>query len=413
MTPAILPGLTPLRGIAALHVFWLHYSTQLFPSTGGGGLLLVTNGRLAVEFFFMLSGIVLAHAYFERFSSGVDRLGWLDFMANRLARVWPLAAAMAVLSLGLFVATTFWAEGWSDPISLIPKTGRMSWAELLSLVTLTSGFLENVRWNYPQWSITAEMIGYLLAPFAIAAVARVKRRHLWWIAALGLSPHLVLDLVSLAFRMAPDSVLHLALFDRSIAIGGPAGGILRIHSGIGIAGRCIGLTVTGVALYRLWCCGSLELLQRSLHLPAALAVLLATLTLPRPDTLILLAMLWTIAAAMVAQGRVASLMNARPLVWLGDISFSIYLLHAPLQLAVKNMAAAAGVRLHTLDGRLALALLLASTVVVIGLSHLTWRWIEIPARRGLRSAWQQFRSRSAASSRFSLVPDHRNPFHGV
>jgi peptidoglycan/LPS O-acetylase OafA/YrhL len=414
MTPAILPGLTPLRGIAALHVFGLHYSTQVFPSTGGGDILLVTNGRLAVEFFFILSGIVLAHAYFERFAEGIDRARWVDFMVNRLARIWPLAAATAALSLGLFLLTRWWAEGWSNPFGLIPLTGRQSWVELLSLVTLTSGFLDNVRWNYPQWSITAEMIGYLLAPFAIAAVAKAQRRHLWWIAALGLLPHIALDVLSQAIRMAPENVLRLSLLDWSIAIGGPAGGIFRIHSGIGIAARCIGLMVTGVALYRLWRCGSLDRLQHPLHLLAALTVLAATLTLPRPDTLILLAMLWTIAAAMVARGRAASLLNARPLVRLGDISFSIYLLHAPLQLALKNVATAMDMRLHTLDTTAAVALLALSTVVVVGFSHVTWRWIEIPARRRLRTAWQRHRAqRRTVSWHAGLAPARINPHHGA
>lgn len=414
MTPAILPGLTPLRGIAALHVFWLHYSIQVFPSTGGGDLLLVTNGRLAVEFFFILSGIVLAHAYFERFAEGIDRAGWVDFMVNRLARIWPLAAATAALSLGLFLLTRWWAEGWSNPFGLIPLTGRQSWVELLSLVTLTSGFLDNVRWNYPQWSITAEMIGYLLAPFAIAAVAKVERRHLWWIAAIGLLPHFALDLLSQAIRMAPDNVLRLTLLEWPVAVGGPAGGNFRIHSGIGIAARCIGLMVTGVALYRLWRCGALDRLKHPLHLVAAVTVLVFTLTLPRPDTLILLAMLWTIAAAMVARGRAASFLNARPLVWLGEISFSIYLLHAPLQLALKNVATTMSIRLHAIDATVALALLALSTLVVIGLSHLTWRWIEIPARRRLRTAWQRHRTLSGAAPwHAGVVPGRSTSLHGA
>jgi peptidoglycan/LPS O-acetylase OafA/YrhL len=414
MRPVILPGLTPLRGIAALHVFWLHYSTQVFPATGGGDVLLVTNGRLAVEFFFILSGIVLAHAYGDRFSQGVDPAGWLDFMVNRLARIWPLAAAMAVLSLGLFLVTTWWATGWSNPLTLVPLTGRQSWVELLSLVTLTSGFFENVRWNYPQWSITAEMIGYLLAPFAIAAVATAERRHLWWIAALGLLPHLALDLFSHAIRMAAGNVLSVSWRDWSIVIGGPADGVFLIHSGVGIAARCIGLMVTGVALYRLWRCGALAWLQHPLQLPLALTALVVTLTLPRPDTLILLAMLWTIAAAMAARGRAAALLNARPLAWLGEISFSIYLLHAPLQLALKNVADAMDVKLHDLDTALSLGLLALSTVVVVGLSHLTWQWIEVPARRGLRTAWQRHRASGNGPARPGpLVPGRGNPLPGV
>jgi peptidoglycan/LPS O-acetylase OafA/YrhL len=395
MSLTVIPGLTPIRGIAALYVFLLHYTTQVYPSSFSGTPVILFNGRLAVELFFMLSGVVLAHAYLEKFGQGVNRTAWVDFMVNRFARVWPLAMAMALFALSLFIATQWWLEGWSNPLTMLPISGRNSWLDFLSLITLTSGLFENVRFNYPQWSITAEVMGYLVAPFAIAAVATIERRYLWWIVALGLVPHLLIDLISYAFRFSPDNVISLSLFGYATSIGGPAGGIVRIDTGIGIAARCIGLMMSGMALCRIWRHGGLDRLAHPLNLLVASACLIFVLTLPRPDTLILIVMLWTMACTMVVGGRTAAIVNANPLVWLGEISFSIYLIHAPLQILITNLARGFDIQLYALSQAEGLYLLAGTSLIVVGLSHLSWRFIEIPARQHLRGRWQQHRRMAA------------------
>ncbi|MFL5286868.1 MAG: acyltransferase family protein [Rhodopila sp.] len=91
-----LPGLDGLRGIAALVVVFLH------------GTLFVGNIRyrpdaacLAVDFFFMLSGFVIAHAYDERLAHGMT---WRQFMAVRIIRLYPMLLLGTAMGAVLFIA---------------------------------------------------------------------------------------------------------------------------------------------------------------------------------------------------------------------------------------------------------------------------------------------------------------------
>ncbi len=67
------------------------------------------------------------------------------------------------------------------------------------------------------------------------------------------------------------------------------------------------------------------------------------------------------------------LLDWPPLVWLGRISYSIYLLHAPLLMVWKKAAPAMGMT----------ATSVAFLAVLLALSKLTYRLIEVPARQGL------------------------------
>ena len=79
--------LDALRGIAAIGVLVFHMGPIFTPIAAPGGYL-------AVDLFFMMSGVVLSHAYEARFRAG---MGTLDFMRARLIRLYPLYLAGALL----------------------------------------------------------------------------------------------------------------------------------------------------------------------------------------------------------------------------------------------------------------------------------------------------------------------------
>jgi peptidoglycan/LPS O-acetylase OafA/YrhL len=79
-----------LRGLAAFAVLLLHVQTKGPP-----------NAYLAVDFFFVLSGFVVAHAYERRLAGG---MGLLDFVRTRVLRLYPLAVLGVVLG-GLWFAS--------------------------------------------------------------------------------------------------------------------------------------------------------------------------------------------------------------------------------------------------------------------------------------------------------------------
>jgi peptidoglycan/LPS O-acetylase OafA/YrhL len=83
-------GLDALRGVAALAVVWLHFSSRLnLP-------YLFYHGYLAVDFFFVLSGFVLARAYLARLALG--DLAISGFYAMRMIRLMPLVILGTLLA---------------------------------------------------------------------------------------------------------------------------------------------------------------------------------------------------------------------------------------------------------------------------------------------------------------------------
>jgi len=76
------PGLDGLRGVAALVVVFLHGTLTFDIGYVPGAAC------LAVDFFFLLSGFVIAHAYDER--PGRSSLTWRQFMAVRMVRLYPM-----------------------------------------------------------------------------------------------------------------------------------------------------------------------------------------------------------------------------------------------------------------------------------------------------------------------------------
>lgn len=123
------------------------------------------RGYLGVDGFFLLSGLLLAHAHP---ALGASRAELRRFWTRRLARIYPVH--LAVLGLFALLLAAGAALGYSprDP-------DRFEGRELaLSLLLLHGwGFSARWAWNYPSWSISTEWLGYLLFPAAWLCVRRL------------------------------------------------------------------------------------------------------------------------------------------------------------------------------------------------------------------------------------------------
>jgi peptidoglycan/LPS O-acetylase OafA/YrhL len=162
-SPPIVHGLTGLRFLAALVVFVSHFP-ELVPISGlRTGF--VEQGAAGVTIFFVLSGFVLTYNYFDVFRSTAR--GTASFMRARLARIAPTntVALLVVTPIVLVVATS------------PPSFG--SWVvNLLMLQSLLPVKAMNL-WNIPAWSISAELVFYVLFPlFVWLVLRRVQRRQL-------------------------------------------------------------------------------------------------------------------------------------------------------------------------------------------------------------------------------------------
>lgn len=159
---AVLDG---WRGVAALMLVFVRFDTNgelTFSS-------LVRNSYLFVDFFFVLSGFVIAHAYGTRI---VDRTSAIAFMIRRFGRLWPLHAFMLVLFI---VVIELPKLALGTPGAFTGQRAPHTIVEQVFLVQAL-GFSTTASWNTPAWSISTEFWTYLV--FAAVALMAPGRRHM-------------------------------------------------------------------------------------------------------------------------------------------------------------------------------------------------------------------------------------------
>jgi peptidoglycan/LPS O-acetylase OafA/YrhL len=142
--------LDALRGIAAIGVVAFHMKQVFAPISARGGYL-------AVDLFFMMSGVVLSHAYEGRFQAG---MGTIDFMRARLIRLYPLYLMGTLLGIVVTLASLLGRniENW-DPSSLL----RTALLGLLFLPNFSARPVNQLfPLNIPCWSLFFEILVNLL-----------------------------------------------------------------------------------------------------------------------------------------------------------------------------------------------------------------------------------------------------------
>lgn len=156
------------RGIGALAVCFIHLQLNGFLTSAPS----LDSWILAVDFFFVLSGFVMARVYADDLIDG-QRVA--VFVVRRLGRLWPLHVFMLALfivvelaKLALQRETGFSSEhaaftGPRNPYDILP----------IALFLQTARLGPELTWNFPSWSISAEVWAY--AVFALVAIRTAGR----------------------------------------------------------------------------------------------------------------------------------------------------------------------------------------------------------------------------------------------
>ena len=155
-----------LRIIAAGAVVVLHYS-DYFKDLPAGHFMVehTSHFNLFVDLFFVVSGFVIARQYFGRVddAASIGRFLW-----RRLARIYPLHLATLAFYVALAGALHFGVARTDNP-------ARYPLSDLPAQFLLLHAFVgERLTFNFPSWSLSAEMFCYLLFPL-VALIARRRR----------------------------------------------------------------------------------------------------------------------------------------------------------------------------------------------------------------------------------------------
>jgi peptidoglycan/LPS O-acetylase OafA/YrhL len=172
-----VPSLTGVRGIAALWVLVFH--VQAFPKSFDivplGGLPILRSGWAGVDLFFVLSGFILMLVHEADFKTlswlRIGRFAWLRFF-----RVYPLATVVLLL-IGLLALAdagfAYWYQNSAHPrnFTLVAFIRTLLLANRWWLPT-------DGDWNQPEWSLSAEIVGYMAFPLIAYAAAKITNRWL-------------------------------------------------------------------------------------------------------------------------------------------------------------------------------------------------------------------------------------------
>lgn len=290
--------LESLRGLAALSVVFAHippWNADFY------AIPFVRNAGGMVEFFFVLSGFVIALTYGERITKFSDAA---RFQFLRFGRLYPVHLVFLLSVAGFEAIKLFFIRDPLSPAFAPGFTGPREFVENLLLVQGLGFSAQPSSFNGPSWTISTEF--YVYALFACVVLIAPARKNV-------------------VFAVLMVAAAALLIIDWP-----PAFSFSRLI--LCICGFFCGCLVAEVSQY---------LKTKTVTLPALLTplsvlALVIYLSVTVRESLWELALIFVFAAIIVlsvANGRDGSfkaVLRSAPLAWLGMISYSLYMAHYPV-----------------------------------------------------------------------------------
>lgn len=335
---AYRPDIDGLRAVAVIAVLLHHLNAAWIP-----------GGFVGVDIFFVISGYLITAHVFQQARAGTFSLR--QFYQRRINRIVPALVTVLLATLGLGAVLL-------SPVDL----ERLSANALYALLGVSNLFIWLKYGNYfaadaseapllHTWSLGIEEQFYMIWPLLLLAVLRLAPRRWPWLlgmglaAAVGLSQYGTGLFVTASYYLLPTRFFELML--------GGCLGIWHVLRPLPVDRRQAWISR---GLGAVLIAGSLALIGPGVAFPG------------------LTALVPCLGAALLIHaghaGQRAWLLGSRPLVFVGLISYSLYLWHWPL-IAYLNYLAV------PID----LATVLGVVLVATLLAWLTWRWVEQPMRQ--------------------------------
>jgi peptidoglycan/LPS O-acetylase OafA/YrhL len=287
-----------LRGFAALAVMIFHFQdhTKLM-----GGWAPFKAGSLAVDFFFVLSGFVIAHAYERRFSAGMSMGQFVGARLIRLAPMYLFGTALAVA----YAVVLRWRHYYSHPDP--SKVFILDIFLALFAIPILQPLKAFYPFNFPAWSLIYELIANIAYRLSFKL----------------LSVRILIGLVALSYVA---TFIKFRTFGTSVGIGYFAPDSVKVIYGF----------FAGVLVYQVWSRSTFRPKVPAWLLVVAILLLLVDKKYEHYAAAAFPVLVYFGASAQFTR------ITGRIFVILGELSFGIYMIHA----AVMDFALKMVDRLH-------------------------------------------------------------------
>jgi len=283
---ANLKPMEGLRGFAVFLVFLVHYVSLSSPwiaplsETAHIATALHAIGNVGVDLFFVLSGYLIYGTLLAR------RQRFLPYIRRRLQRIYPTFTVVLMMYLLL---------SWAVPSeSKLPKDPLMAMRHIAENFLLLTGFTQRDAIITVSWSLSYEMFYYLAIPLLIVAF-RLRERSVRWRVLF----FTVVLALSTVYCIAFSGPLRLVMFIAGIYL---HESLDRLPAPVSLIGMVALLFALG-------------------------APLLPQIALLRTGVLFFGFFLLCLSCFAGPGGRLARAFSVTPLRWLGNMSYSYYLIH--------------------------------------------------------------------------------------
>jgi peptidoglycan/LPS O-acetylase OafA/YrhL len=374
-----LSNLTPLRGFAAILVAVFHFEMAIGRFVPAAATMFFEKSYLMVDLFFVLSGFIMLHVYGRAFDKVIQPGQLRHFFVARFARTYPLH----LFTLLLLVVIVRYLTDWGNPPIILEQPRDI----LPNVVMLQSfGVCKIYNWNIPSWSISAEWGAYLVFPFLTLWISRQRKA-----ASILLTFGVVAAWCCIMFVLPRKNPIDPAI---------PVPHNLNTTFDYGWLRGLAGFTA-GMMVYQLYRWSGVGRVVGSDAASVVMLLLVAAgLNFAINDALMVVLFAALVLNFSLNNGTLHRVCNNRVLQYLGDISYSIYLMQIFLQEPFSH-----GIRLPGVTGNArgkfnidfwpGLGYCLVYLVLLVGIASVTYYVVERPCRKWINERWGRNESQNA------------------
>ncbi|MFT5760691.1 MAG: peptidoglycan/LPS O-acetylase OafA/YrhL [Alteromonadaceae bacterium] len=346
------------RGLAAILVV-IYHSPFSFSETP---LPFISNSFLFVDFFFILSGMVMSLAYSKKIANGMHIK---EYALLRFARIYPLHFFMLNAWLIYFIfKQTLFLNGLGGNDQFAPENHINLWTYTCNLLLIHAmGLYNEFSWNGPSWSISVEFFAYLF--FYLSIVLFDKKQSILYPIIISSSCYLglfLLDMDSLA------SYLSLSFI------------------------RCIGAFYIGVIIHRLkvkkilHSVPHINLFEVLSTLSLVILLCFSSSYIDQLCVVIIMALTIVIFSEEKNTGLLGAFFQTKLMRTLGLWSYSIYMIHSILySMSLIFVDKVMGLEVTNISGIDSLLINLSILLITVYLSKYSYKYIEVICRDKIRS----------------------------